>query len=201
MQNSKNPIASWNLILDFEIDEIVNAFWICFLCSLLFELNAVTKYSLFAFIFFLMVAMTGVLVTLQVQLVEYLWATLLEYISLTRGFVWNSLKNENAELMDMSVFMMLAFWIFGVLFLMCELGERVTNQFIMFGEENQQSDWHMLPIKMQRMYLVFLLDTQQPKNTCCYGRISCTRDTFKQVFSWTWSKNAAKSRDSLNSNL
>lgn len=43
-------------------------------------------------------------------------------------------------------------------FFICEHGERMTNDFDMFGEELKRRDWHTLPIQMKRMYLIFLTD-------------------------------------------
>lgn len=60
-------------------------------------------------------------------------------------------------------------------------GERVTSQFEMFGEELKRCDWYLISNEMQQMYLIFMVDTQQPKNIHCYGGIQCIRETFKQV--------------------
>lgn len=92
--------------------------------------------------------------------------------------------DENAKLIETFIVSISAIWIFGILFSICELGERMTYHFEMFGKELEQCDWHKLPIQMQRMHLIFLLDTQQPKNITCYGDILCTRETFKMVFNF-----------------
>ena len=65
--------------------------------------------------------------------------------------------------------------------IICEPGERVTDQFDQFGQEVGRCEWNMLPIEMQRMYLIFLSDTQQPVHIGGYGGILCARDTFKRV--------------------
>lgn len=75
-----------------------------------------------------------------------------------------------------------AAWVFVVLFSICELGERMTYHFEKFDKELIRSDWYNLPVEMQRMLVVFLSDTQQPKNITCYGGVLATRETFKKVF-------------------
>ena len=80
--------------------------------------------------------------------------------------------------MSMSVTLIL---VFGYNFVICELGERVTDQFDQFGEELAQCEWNELPIEMQRMYLIFLSDTKHRLNIRSYGGIICTRETFKMV--------------------
>lgn len=63
----------------------------------------------------------------------------------------------------------------------CEAGERVTTQFEAFAKELEQCNWYGFSIRMQRLYVFFLLDTQQPVNIQSYAGIQCTRDTFKNV--------------------
>lgn len=77
---------------------------------------------------------------------------------------------------------MLILWVVVLILLTFESGERVTYHFDQFGVELNQCEWDNLPIKMQRMYLIFLLDTQQPKFIEISGDIACTRKTFKNVF-------------------
>lgn len=72
-------------------------------------------------------------------------------------------------------------WLIVVSLAICEPGERVTHQFEQFCVEFGRCEWYKLPIEMQRMYLIFLSDTQQPQNICSYGGIVCTRETFKKV--------------------
>lgn len=66
-------------------------------------------------------------------------------------------------------------------FLVCELGQWVTNRYDQLGDELIACDWHLLPIEIQRLYLIFLLNTQQPVHIECYGGIQCSRDTLKKV--------------------
>lgn len=80
------------------------------------------------------------------------------------------------------VLSMLALWVFALSFILCEFGQRVTDQFEEYSVEFDRCKWNNLPIEMKRMYLVFLSDVQQPKNIQSYGRIVYTRQTFKRVF-------------------
>lgn len=73
--------------------------------------------------------------------------------------------------------------VFAFIFFACELGERISDRFDVFNAELSRCDWNLLSIKMQRMYLIFLLSTQQPVHIKCYGDIVCTRETFKEVHS------------------
>lgn len=68
------------------------------------------------------------------------------------------------------------------LFLMCEPGSKMTNEYEMFGDEIDQCNWYLLPTHMQQMYLIFLSDTQNDVEICSYGNITCNRETSKRVF-------------------
>lgn len=76
---------------------------------------------------------------------------------------------------------MVVLWVYGFNLIVCEPGERVTNRFDRFSLKFGECDWSKLPLDVQRMYLIALSDTQQPKNIHSYGGIICTRDTFKEV--------------------
>lgn len=89
--------------------------------------------------------------------------------------------NDDAKLIDISAVVLAGFWVFGLLLFVCELGERVSLHFDMFAEELEQCNWCELPIKMQRMYLIFLADTQQPVQIECYANVILTRQTFQAV--------------------
>lgn len=70
------------------------------------------------------------------------------------------------------------------IFIICEPSHYCTQQFENFGDELGQCDWYALPIELQRMYLIFLSDTQKEIEIDSYGNITCQRDTSKKVFCW-----------------
>lgn len=67
------------------------------------------------------------------------------------------------------------------IFLLCEPGMLMTHQFELFGEELARCNWYALPIEMQRIYALFLSDSQHPIEMTGYGGITCDRDTAKRV--------------------
>lgn len=77
------------------------------------------------------------------------------------------------------------FWSFALCAFFCEFGEKVTQQFILFDDEINRCDWHLLPTNMRKIHLFFMQSTQQPAIIQGYGNISCLRNTFKKVnFIW-----------------
>lgn len=57
------------------------------------------------------------------------------------------------------VFMLL--WSFAFQIMVCELGEWVNNKFELFNETLVQCDWYLLPLELQRMYVMILVISQQ----------------------------------------
>lgn len=66
-------------------------------------------------------------------------------------------------------------------FLLCEPGMIMTHQFVLFYEKLAECDWYTLPIQMQRMYIISLMETQNPITIHCYAGITCERDRSKKV--------------------
>lgn len=73
------------------------------------------------------------------------------------------------------------FWSFAICAFFCEFGEMVTSQFDAYDIEIYRCGWYLLPIEMQKLFLIFKSNTQQPKIIRGYGNILCTREIFKEV--------------------
>lgn len=57
----------------------------------------------------------------------------------------------------------------------------VITQFNRFYDELCQCDWYLYSMEMQKMYSIFLKNSQQPAIICGYANILCTREVFKKV--------------------
>lgn len=66
-------------------------------------------------------------------------------------------------------------------FIIGEPGYFCVKQFEMFDDELGQCDWYLLTIELQRMYMILLSETQNPKKISSYGGIACDRNTSKKV--------------------
>lgn len=74
-----------------------------------------------------------------------------------------------------------AFYAFGVLFVSCEIGQRLNVAFEECSSLVDQFNWYKFPIKMQRMLPLILHFTQQPIYIKCFGSTAADRETFKYV--------------------
>lgn len=62
-----------------------------------------------------------------------------------------------------------------------ELGERISKAFSEVFDEIDRLDWYKLPIELQKILPIILLDAQQLVVLECFGSISCSREVFKKV--------------------
>lgn len=70
---------------------------------------------------------------------------------------------------------------FGIVFGLCEFGQRMTNAFEEIEDEIETFDWYFFPYELQRMLPMILMVTQQPVEIECFGSISSLREYFKKV--------------------
>lgn len=75
-------------------------------------------------------------------------------------------------------------FLFGMLCIVCNFGESVTDRFEHFESRLCRYKWYSLSIKMQIMYSIFVADTQQTVTLRSFGNIEVTRETLKKV-NWT----------------
>lgn len=83
----------------------------------------------------------------------------------------------------MSVLVLVVCGFFGLttVFIICELGQRMNNDFHEIHNTIDRLDWYLFPIKIQRMLPTIIANAQQPILLECFGSITCTRETFKKV--------------------
>lgn len=71
--------------------------------------------------------------------------------------------------------------VFLLVFMVCDIAEDVNFQFEFLAKKLYQYDWYLLPIRMQRIYLIFMAHTQQTPHIQGFGNIVCSREIFKKV--------------------
>lgn len=78
----------------------------------------------------------------------------------------------------MSIFVL---YTFGIMFGICEFGQRMTNAFERIDNEFESFDWHLFPLEMQRMLPPILMMAQAPVVLNYFGSMSATREYAKKV--------------------
>lgn len=74
-----------------------------------------------------------------------------------------------------------AFYGFGGLIVICEIGQRVTNAFEPIEDTFKEFDWYSFPMRIQRKLPIIWSLAQKPITLNCFGGISCNRESFKMV--------------------
>lgn len=73
------------------------------------------------------------------------------------------------------------FWAIALVYIVCEFGQRFSDAFSNFNDALGQFHWYLLPIDVQRMLAIIIINAQQSVVVTCFGSISCERETFKKV--------------------
>lgn len=73
------------------------------------------------------------------------------------------------------------FWSFGLIFILCNFGQKLTNQFDELNDALYMCDWYSFPLENQRMLPTILIATQQSVALKGFGNILCSRETSKSV--------------------
>lgn len=76
-----------------------------------------------------------------------------------------------------------ACYAFGLIFVVCELSQRVTNAFEDLNDVIAEFNWYLFPSKLKKMLPTIMIVAQQPIEFECFGSISCSREAFKKVCS------------------
>lgn len=67
------------------------------------------------------------------------------------------------------------------IFLVCEIGERMTKEFSAFNESLILSDWYTYPIGMRRIFALILANAQKPVIVQGFASTFCVREYFRLV--------------------
>lgn len=69
----------------------------------------------------------------------------------------------------------------GVLIIVCEICQRIRQDFEECSEMVDQLDWYLFPVATQRLMPMILHFTQQPIEITYFGSKPCNRGTIKTV--------------------
>lgn len=70
---------------------------------------------------------------------------------------------------------------FGMIFLVCELCQRASDEFEEICDTIDQFHWYSFPEKIKHLLPTILIVAQEPVGIDCFGSMKCTRDSFKRV--------------------
>lgn len=85
------------------------------------------------------------------------------------------------KFVELVISMDMTIWAFILIFIICELSERLTTRFNEIHNEILQCDWYIFPHDVQRILPIIMSGTQNPFLFTGIGNIVYTRDAFKRV--------------------
>lgn len=75
----------------------------------------------------------------------------------------------------------------GLIFVACELGQRMSDAFEEICDLIGKFSWYSFPDKLKNNLTTIIIVAQQPVEIECFGSITCSRFSFKNV-SWLFSR-------------
>lgn len=69
-----------------------------------------------------------------------------------------------------------------LLFITCEIAERICSKFDEIDDEINQSKWYLFPLEMQQVLPIIMANAQAENYFECFGSIRCNRENFKMVW-------------------
>lgn len=71
---------------------------------------------------------------------------------------------------------------FALILFVCEFGEMTTARFEDLGEQLcQECNWYLFPMELQRMFVIVVVEAQEPIIIRGFDNTPCARETFKKV--------------------
>lgn len=75
-------------------------------------------------------------------------------------------------------------WSLLIQIMVCEFNEWVSCKYELFNKALLQCDWYLFPIEMRRMYVLIMMNAQQPTLIQGFGNFPCTRETLTKVIAY-----------------
>lgn len=72
-------------------------------------------------------------------------------------------------------------WASALLVFGTEMGQIFGNRFEAVINKVEELDWYLLPMKIQRILPIIMINTQPLIYITCFGSITCSRETLKKV--------------------
>lgn len=90
-------------------------------------------------------------------------------------------SRPNTDIVVLFTVLFYAFFAFGVVFMSCEIGQRMTNAFEEVEDVTCQNSWYLFPLNVQRMFPMIIISLQETVELPIIGTVACGRDTFEKV--------------------
>lgn len=85
--------------------------------------------------------------------------------------------------MMIAVYIIQTCFVFGIAFVICEIGQRLSDLFNQIFETIDTFNWYLFPTRVQRMLPTILIIARQPVEVKVIGSTSPNRNSLKRVSS------------------
>lgn len=98
--------------------------------------------------------------------------------------IYLKLLFQSHDTRDAMVFLILIYqmcWSFSLVYISCELCQRMGNAFSKISNIIEQFEWYSFSFEMQKRLPIIIMNAQKTVTIKCFGSIASDRETFKKV--------------------
>lgn len=127
---------------------------------------------------------------LMVQIVEYFFQLFIFIFQFSSKFIKEIdfifiqkffFEQSSGNVVQLMSALVLLFWSFLVILLLCNFGEQVSSEFELIYNDVYDCDWYTFPIEIQRMVLLIMVSSEKPAVFQGFGNFLLKRETSKMV--------------------
>lgn len=155
------------------------------------EFNETCEYLILTMFSYILLSICSSVWVFMSQIVEYFAQSHAFSSSISHRLILNFLlllcfkkSNSTSTTSELLQPLLSVVWSFAIVFGICEFGERLTGRFDVFDATLWQCNWYSYPIELQRSLPILMANAQQIPFLKSYGNITCTRDSFKMVYTY-----------------
>lgn len=126
-------------------------------------------------------AICGTMLILQIAIVQYFISRLNLFI-LNLFLIFHKFQSQNIN--NYVVLVSVVFnliWTLALVFVPCEIGERVRSEFMKLNFTIGQFNWYFFSYEIQKTLPIIIINAQADVLIQWFGSISCVREVFKKV--------------------
>lgn len=153
------------------------------------DFNGIYQFITTGMFLWTILCISSSLLAIQMQLVRLHWIKRIWWLDFSTRFLQPLLffllffvKSQHIFGFELINTLFVVFYSFACHGILCTFGDLLTHQFNVFNDELCMCNWYLFPIDLQRMLLIFIINTQQPAIIHGFADTVCTRDAFKQVW-------------------
>lgn len=147
-------------------------------CRLVRDFLKVYQYIIMSAFVWNILSIVGTLLLIQTEIVYFSFFVGFRYFL---QFIFLFQSSNTISPATLLTYSLQLFWGYAVIFIFCELGERLTQEYDKLYDVICEFNWYAYPLKVQRILPIAFAGAQDQIILQGFGNCLCTREAFKNV--------------------